>query len=248
MRHFNHSMDDRMPEEENDRETHIRYILALAGFSFTAFLGLVVVNLSKATELELEIPIFYLLTSFICFYFALNLQDYKSKMWHDQLGDILIDSAGFTLILTVVYLALGMKYGLWIAGFACVVWIINHSIRIRLTWRFLKLDTTNSQQLNPGGTSMSKTSQEKSVTEKRADQANKTYPIQLEEIRIWDYCSTCQRPMPEGHEHVSAVTQTEPIEVTMIQTWIYCETCGRQMPKGHSHMKYKEYSDEIKRQ
>ena len=136
---FRRYMAEIMPEEENDRDTHTTYILALAGFSFSALLALVVVDSQVKKQMDLNVPIFYLLASFLCYYFALNLQGYKFRRWHDQIGDALIDSAGLSLMLSVAHVALKTSYGIWIAVVAFAVWLVDHGIRILLISQALKV-------------------------------------------------------------------------------------------------------------
>ena len=96
---FRPKMSETLAEDENDRESHRTLILALAAFSFAALLAIAVLD---TTTQRFRLPTYYLLISFLSYYFALNLQGYKFARWHDQLGDALVEAASLSLILAVM--------------------------------------------------------------------------------------------------------------------------------------------------
>lgn len=137
-----------MKESVAAREVHRSFILALAGFSFTGLLAIAVVDASIQQNLQLSV--YYLLISFLSYLFALNLQSYKSHWWHDQLADLLIEAATLSLLLSVVAIIWsskqpdGFKY--LITCLAAAVWLLDHLIRLRLTWQYFKEREANHGQ------------------------------------------------------------------------------------------------------
>lgn len=97
---FRKSMQDKLLEAECDREGHRAIILPLSGFSFTGVLALIV--LQKTNNLDLHLQIYYLFLSFISYLCALNIQKYKSRRWHDQIGTALYELASLSLILSII--------------------------------------------------------------------------------------------------------------------------------------------------
>ena len=134
-------MGEILSEDEHDREAHRSHILALAGFSFTGLLALAV--LEATLRQDFHFGVFYLLVSFLCYFFALNLQGYKSKRWHDQFATALIDSASLSLILSVVSIlhvqAFKSNFAIGLTIFAFFVWVTDHATRLRIQWTYLNL-------------------------------------------------------------------------------------------------------------
>jgi len=140
-------MADILGEEEQKREAHRSHILALAGFSFTGLLALVV--LDSALSKDFHVAIYCLLVSFLSFLFALSLQGYKSKRWHDQLGTALMDAATFCLVLSVISILSSKTPG---SRFFCVLslatvgaWLLDHLARVRFQWKYLKAKKGGNQ-------------------------------------------------------------------------------------------------------
>jgi len=127
-------------EEEQKREAHRSHILALAGFSFTGLLALVV--LDSALSEDFHVAIYCLLVSFLCFLFALSLQGYKSTRGQDQLGTVLMDAATFCLVLSVISILSSKtprsRFVCVLSLAAVVIWLLDHLVRVRLQWKYLK--------------------------------------------------------------------------------------------------------------
>jgi len=138
--YFHSLMSASMSIEESDRDTHRSYILAMSGFSFTGLLALAIVNAEITTNLDL--PVFYLLISFLCYFFALNLQGYKFYRWHDQLSNALIESASLSIILTIVAIIIKAKgitaYSMAIVIISISIWLIDNTIRLLLSYSYFK--------------------------------------------------------------------------------------------------------------
>jgi hypothetical protein len=140
---------DLLPEAAADREQHRSFILVLAGFSFTGLLGLAVTPLA-VTDPEararlqhaLQLPTYFLLTSFLFYIFALNLQAYKRRWRHDLISDALIDGAALSLlssIIVIVWDASGnLGFTILIGVFAGAIWGTDQVIRVRLTWKIFR--------------------------------------------------------------------------------------------------------------
>ena len=125
-------MKDVVPEDENDRDSHRALILALAGFSFTGLIGVAVVD--AKVQLHLEYAVYFLFVSFLCFFFALNLQGYKFRRWHDQVSDALIEAATLSLMSCIAVVALKIYPTTFVAYFiavsATIVWILDFWLRV----------------------------------------------------------------------------------------------------------------------
>jgi hypothetical protein len=136
---FVKEMGEYLPEGELDRAGHRTHILALAGFSFTGFIALTVI---EGTLLKgFSFPIYYLLVSFLGYLFSLNLQGYKSKRWQDQLGTALMEVASLSLILTIASVLFVVEFGSHFAPrlaiLALTVWLIDHACRLKFQANYL---------------------------------------------------------------------------------------------------------------
>jgi hypothetical protein len=129
-----------LTEEQNDRDAHRVVILALTGFSFTGLLALTIVN--AQVKLNLHLPVYYLMVSFLSYTYSLNLQGYKSNRRDDLLSDTLLETALLSLILcisSIIWIANPSKpYSFILIGAACFVWLIDFCKKIRLTNDYLK--------------------------------------------------------------------------------------------------------------
>lgn len=127
-----------LSEDEKDRQSHRTLIIPLAGFSFTALLGL---SIAKAQGVgDLSLPIYFLFVSFICYLIALNVQGYKEKRWHDLLGTGLMDAGSLGLILAVVVTlnaSSGILFSL-LGAFGIIAWAVDWGIRSWMMRSFLK--------------------------------------------------------------------------------------------------------------
>lgn len=154
LRHHS-QMAEILNEDEHDRETHRSHILALAGFSFTGLLALAI--LDATLRQDFHFAVFYLLVSFLCYFFALNLQGYKSKRWHDQFATALMDSASLSLILSIVSIlhvqAFNFNFSLGLTLLAFFVWVADHATRLTIQWNYLNMKKgakENDQQKEQG--------------------------------------------------------------------------------------------------
>ena len=132
-------MKEVISEEVMQRDTHRSMITALAGFSFTALLGLVVMQ--GVSALGLEPAILCLLWSFLSYLVALNLQGYKFNRLRDLVSDAMMESASLALLWAVSMI-------LWVidVSWVCkvlvplasgITWLVNHYIRLNYTSQFL---------------------------------------------------------------------------------------------------------------
>jgi hypothetical protein len=151
---FRSFMAKGMKEATAAREATRSFIITLTGFSFTGLLAIAVVD--SSIQQSLHLSVYYLLISFLCYLFALNLQSYKSHWWHDQFGDFLIEAATLSLLLSVVAIVWtskqpdGFKYLVTILALA--VWLIDHVIRITILWQYLKQVEANDARGKGKGT------------------------------------------------------------------------------------------------
>ena len=131
-----------LPEPENDRAEIRSYILGLGGFSFTALVALIL--LAPSIQKDIQYSIYYIFLSFLSYFFALNLQGYKNKRWHDIISDALIETASLCLILTVVSLlmvsSLGQIFIYSISILALSIWLLDFIIRL-----FIQIDCLDNE-------------------------------------------------------------------------------------------------------
>jgi hypothetical protein len=143
-------MTEVLSEGEQAREAHRSHILALAAFSFTGLVALVV--LDSALSKRFHVAIYCLLVSFLSFLFALSLQGYKSTRWQDQLGTALMDVATFSLVLSVISILRSMTPGsrfVFVLSLATVgAWLLDHLARVRFQWKYLKAKKGGQQEMN----------------------------------------------------------------------------------------------------
>jgi hypothetical protein len=124
-------MSEDLDEADLDRETHRTVLLALAGFSFSALLALVALDRSIV---EKNTPaVVALMASFLAHLFALNLQGYKARRWHEQASDALMETASLGLVLAIPAFILRSSAGAefkWLSLFSCLaVWGTDFGIR-----------------------------------------------------------------------------------------------------------------------
>ena len=127
---FSHYMGQAIPEAALDRADHRTIVFALAGFSFAGLLGLVALPGSLN---ERSLAIWYVLLSFLALLAVLNVQAYKSKRWHDMLGDALLECATLCLIASVVgFIAksdLSLQFSVISVVLGAIVWLTDFIIR-----------------------------------------------------------------------------------------------------------------------
>jgi hypothetical protein len=136
---FRKFMVDLLSEPAIDRDNHRALIVALAGFSFAGLLGLVALP-GALTERE-QLPIWYVLISFLSYLGALNLQGYKARRWHDHVGDALAEIASLGLIASVMTFILKSEMA---SSFRCAAtiiaaaaWISDFIFRLYFTVNYL---------------------------------------------------------------------------------------------------------------
>ena len=125
-----------LTESQMDRDASRTVVLAMAGFSFAGVVGLAVLE-NATQQQQFQLPLFYLLVSFLSYYVALNIQAYKFFLRLDLLSDTFIDIAGLALITAIVGIILSTKYDplykLVILLLALGAWGYDHSNRLRFT-------------------------------------------------------------------------------------------------------------------
>lgn len=132
-------MSEAIPDAALDRTDHRTIVFALAGFSFAGLLGLVALPGSLS---ERSLAIWYVLLSFLALLAVLNLQAYKSKRWHDMLGDALLECATLCLIASVVgFIArsdLSSSFRITCVCLGAMVWLTDFIIRFSCSLEFLQ--------------------------------------------------------------------------------------------------------------
>ena len=129
-----------LPEEAQARDLQRSTILALAGFSFTAIVGIAL--LDDKNRVALELPTWYVVVSFVSFLAAANLQSYKSTVWQNQVSAGLVECGALSLTLAVIALVYitqfssSMKLSVAILGSG--VWALDHLVRLKLDWSILR--------------------------------------------------------------------------------------------------------------
>lgn len=138
---FPYDMTEYLTEVEKDRESHRSYILALAGFSFSGLLAIAV--LDTALQQNFKLSVYYLFISFLCYLFTLNMQSYKARRWHDQMATAFMDAASLSLIMSVLSILYSQNtnkfFKIILSIIALLFWGIDHFIRIRIQWKYLKI-------------------------------------------------------------------------------------------------------------
>jgi hypothetical protein len=121
-----------LTRERIAREANRTTILALAGFSFAGLIGIAALDATRQSALHESV--YFLLVSFLSYFFALNLQSYKIYISRELLSSTLIDMASLCLLLAVCALIVkssnGTLYKIVVCALAGVVWTIDHAIRI----------------------------------------------------------------------------------------------------------------------
>jgi len=101
--HWRSFMGELLPEEAQDRDVQRGYVLSLAGFSFTAVATFVLFD--PAVLIQLQMPTWCALVSFVAFFAALNLHAYKASRWQNQLASALHEVGTLSLLLVLVALS-----------------------------------------------------------------------------------------------------------------------------------------------
>jgi hypothetical protein len=131
-------VNDVLKEEAQERDLQRAVILALAGFSFTAAAGLAVLDASK--QLQLQLPIWYALLSFVCYFTALNAPAYKVRRWQGQLALALIEAGSLSLLLTLASLivdgAFSTTFKIAAVSLTCGPWLADHLFRLGIDFKY----------------------------------------------------------------------------------------------------------------
>jgi hypothetical protein len=125
-----------IPPDQLRPDVRQTIIITFAGFSFSGLLAVAAVD--AATPLDLHVPAYYLLGSFLCYLVTMNLQDWKSRKWHEQVDRGLSDAASISLVLAVVstYVDVGHNsFGHVLLGIALGVWGVDYSLRLAIVRR-----------------------------------------------------------------------------------------------------------------
>ncbi len=124
-------------KEQRAGDSYRAIILGMAAFSFAGVVG--IVALDAARQSELQIPVFYVLVSFLCYLSALNMQEYKFFVSRDILSDALVDVANLSLLCCVMALVFSANYGVLykgvVVGLGVLAWLPDHLVRLKYTWK-----------------------------------------------------------------------------------------------------------------
>jgi hypothetical protein len=128
-----------LSEKELDRDSHREYIAAMAGFSFTALIALILLDASFKDSFRL--PIYYLVLSFLAYVFALDLQGYKAKRWQDEVGTAAMDVGSLCLMLSIVVLLVTQVndslFSCPLSVLAIGIWLLHHILHISFEHQYL---------------------------------------------------------------------------------------------------------------
>ncbi len=140
---FRDAMQQHVHDPVGIRQTNRSLILALAGFSFAGLLGIAVAD--AALEKDLRFSLYYLLVSFLFYFFALDIQRFLLWQWIHQSSEALIEAASLSLLLSVVSAVLATKgvttYAIGITVVALAGFALNHTVHLFLTIRGLRRES-----------------------------------------------------------------------------------------------------------
>ncbi|HQR52450.1 MAG TPA: hypothetical protein PLZ79_04210 [Burkholderiales bacterium] len=126
--------------------------LSMAGFSFTGVVGIAV--LQESIQKTLELPMYYLVLSFLCYLCAANLESYKFFVSRQMISHALTESASLSLtcaVVSVVFLGgYGQPFTLILLAIAVVGWLGNHALVAFYVFRvFTKEEKQNDTTQGP---------------------------------------------------------------------------------------------------
>ena len=128
--HFSGYMRAVLPEDAMQRMDHRTVLVALAAISFAGLFAIVVLPVVA----DRQLPVWFMLISFLFFLAALNLQGYKARRWHDWAGDALFEGATLALLGAVAAVASKSEFpvGFRVAAVvaAVIVWLTDFTLRI----------------------------------------------------------------------------------------------------------------------
>jgi hypothetical protein len=115
-------------ERDTDRNRSIQGVLA--GFAFAGIATISALKSIQIQEFELEISLYYLVISFLCYLMALNLESYKSFVFQLPLSDLLMDIADLAFVCSVFSFIYKTNYfaitKVLIISIAGAVWLIHY--------------------------------------------------------------------------------------------------------------------------
>jgi hypothetical protein len=119
---------------EQQRADYRSLVIGLMPISFAGLIALTIYDAKVATDASFGFAGYYMLVSFLAFFLCLNIQSYKVREWHGQLGDVLLDVATLSMLLSIVaILFYGEQSGFFKAIFMTVAlggWLIDHAARL----------------------------------------------------------------------------------------------------------------------
>jgi hypothetical protein len=133
---FRGLLHDGIPDDWLNTDQNLVVLIGIAGFSFTGVVGITVLE-SATRRQELQLPIFFLLVSFLCSLSGINLESYRFDVFRFLAGDILYDASIFCLIASIVTIVIMARYPLsfmlFVTLIAFAAWSGDHLLRVRYT-------------------------------------------------------------------------------------------------------------------
>jgi hypothetical protein len=131
-------------DAQHKQRTDYRNISAgLMAINFAGLMALTIVNAQPGAKI-LILPVYYTLLGFLGLLVVLNLQSYKDYIWHDLLGDALLESAILSMLLSIVSIFLSSEqsnlpefYKYLFTGLALSIWLIDHLFRLYINFNVL---------------------------------------------------------------------------------------------------------------
>lgn len=122
--------------QEGPRAVH----LTLAGFSFAAFLVLVIEAIKPETKVDLSLSVYYTFVSLVAFSGGFLLDSYSFTRWMDEARACLIEIGRLALLASSIALlwltVFAIELKLAISGFAAAGWLLNFFFHWYVSWRF----------------------------------------------------------------------------------------------------------------
>lgn len=129
-----------LSEGEQDRDQQRSVILALAGFSFSGVLALVL--LDAAANQPFQLGVYFLLLSFLGYLWSFNLQGYKSRRWQGELALALLELGALSLILALISIiwasSFGQRFKIAMSALGIGIWCLDHLLRLNIEIRYLR--------------------------------------------------------------------------------------------------------------
>jgi len=150
---FNSIMADVLSEEVQiqDADANRSVIIGLVTLSFTGLLGLAVVDATLRKNLQLQV--YFLLISFLCYMGALNLQGYKFHRWREQVSDAAREAGSLCLTLSVVTIIQvtypNVFYSWGLTVLALGLWALNFIVKVKIDLTYLPYEQQAKQENTP---------------------------------------------------------------------------------------------------